>query len=99
MSHEKTVLRWASVLSLLTAPTWASIQTVMLSVSSMNCPVCPITVKKALNKVPGVSKTNMNFEKRQAIVTFDDAKTSVDALTRATRDAGYPSVLAGSRNE
>jgi len=62
----------------------------------MDCPVCPITVKKALNKVPGVRKTHVNFEKRQAIVTFDDAKTSVDALTHATRDAGYLSVLVGS---
>ena len=86
----------AFVLSLLATPTWASIQTVTLSVPGMDCPVCPIIVKKALNKVPGVSKINVNFEKRQTIVTFDDAKTSVDALTRATRDAGYPSVLAGS---
>lgn len=69
----------------------AATQTVTLSVPTMDCPVCPITVKKALNKVPGVSSAEVNFDKRQATVTFDDAKTGVDALTRATRDAGYPS--------
>jgi mercuric ion binding protein len=70
-------------------------QSVTLLVPTMNCPVCPITVKKALIKVAGVSTADVNFEKRQATVTFDDAKTSIEALTRATRDAGYPSTMVG----
>lgn len=42
-------------------------------------------------KVEGVSKVDVTFETRQAVVTFDDAKTSVQKLTKATADAGYPS--------
>jgi len=57
----------------------------------MYCEVCPITVRKALEKVPGVSKVNVSFKKKEAVVTFDDAKTSVQKLTKATADAGYPS--------
>ncbi len=87
----------AVVLTILSVPVWAASKTVTLSVPTMDCPVCPITVKKALTKVPGVSQTSVNFDKRQAIVTFDDTKTSVGALTRATKDAGYPSVLANSK--
>ena len=34
--------------------------------------------------------------RREAKVTFDDAKTNVEALTRATKDAGYPSTVVGS---
>ncbi|MEO5659522.1 MAG: mercury resistance system periplasmic binding protein MerP [Polaromonas sp.] len=83
----------AAVLAALTLPVWAVPATVTLSVPSMNCPVCPITVKKALTKVQGVSQAEVNFDKRQATVTFDDAKTNVQALTRATKDAGYPSTL------
>jgi len=30
----------------------AATQTVTLAVKNMTCPVCPITVKKALNRVP-----------------------------------------------
>ena len=52
---------------------------------------CPITVKKALSKVEGVSKVDVGFEKREAVVTFDDAKTNAQKLTKATQDAGYPS--------
>ncbi|MCO1925246.1 mercury resistance system periplasmic binding protein MerP, partial [Pseudomonas aeruginosa] len=57
----------------------------------MTCAACPITVKKALTKVEGVTKAEVSYEKREAIVTFDDAKTSAQALTKATEDAGYPS--------
>ncbi|MDZ7890021.1 MAG: mercury resistance system periplasmic binding protein MerP [Pseudomonas sp.] len=80
----------------LTSPVWAATQTVTLSVPDMNCAACPITVKKALTKVPGVSKTEVSLDRREAKVSFDDAKTNVEALTRATKDAGYPSTLVGA---
>jgi mercuric ion binding protein len=73
------------------APAWAATQTVTLSVPGMTCPACPITVKKALNKVDGVTRIEVSLEKKEAVVTFDDAKTTVEALTRATENAGYPS--------
>ena len=75
----------------LSAPAWAATKTVTLSVPSMTCATCPITVKKALSKVAGVQKIEVSLEKREAIVTFDDAKTNADALTKATANAGYPS--------
>ena len=75
----------------LSAPAWAAIKTITLSVPGMTCDACPITVKRALSKVAGVQKAEVSFEKREAVVTFDDAKTSVLKLTRATEDAGYPS--------
>lgn len=80
----------ALILAALAAPAWAAPQTVTLSVPGMNCPVCPITVKKALSSVEGVSKTAVNLEKREAVVSFDDARTSIEKLTKASEDAGYP---------
>lgn len=82
--------------SLLAAPAWSAPRTVTLSLPTMDCPVCPITVKKALGKVDGVSRAEVDFGKRQAVVSFDDAKTSAEALTRATTDAGYSSTVVGS---
>jgi mercuric ion binding protein len=91
MKNLKTLL--AAVIGALVwlAPAWASPQTVTLNVSGMTCPACPITVKKALAKVPGVSKVDVRFEKKQVLVTFDDAKTNTNALVKATTNAGYPS--------
>tara|TARA_B100001250_G_C19715330_1_gene751177 strand:- start:459 stop:743 length:285 start_codon:yes stop_codon:yes gene_type:complete len=85
-------MRWTVVLVTFLAPqVWAASRIVTLSIPLMNCPTCPITVKKALSKVPGVSQVEVNFRNRQATVVFDDAKTGVDALTDATANAGYPS--------
>ena len=75
------------------APAMAAMQTVTLAVPGMTCVTCPITVKKAISKVDGVSKTEVNFDKREAVVTFDDSKASVQKLTKATTDAGYPSTV------
>ena len=75
----------------ITAPALAATETVTLSVPGMTCAACPITVKKALSRVEGVSQIDVAYEKREVAVTFDDAKTSVQKLMMATEDAGYPS--------
>ncbi|EQD43278.1 periplasmic mercuric ion binding protein [mine drainage metagenome] len=77
----------------ISAPAWAVTKTVTLSVPGMTCPVCPITIKKALSKVPGVERTEILFDKKEAVVTFNDAKTSTKALISATTDAGYLSAV------
>ena len=87
-----------SLLLLLTTALWlsaghASTRQATLSIPSMDCPTCPITIKKSLLKVPGVSAALVSFDKKQAVVTFDDATTNAAALTSATQNAGYPSML------
>lgn len=69
----------------------AAPRTVTPSVLIMDCLVCPITVKKALGKVRNVSRAEVNVARRQAPVSYDDAQSYVEWLTRARRDAGYPS--------
>jgi periplasmic mercuric ion binding protein len=71
-------------------------QTVSLNVPTMDCATCPITIKAALNKVPGVSRAKVSYERREAVVVFDDSKTNVDELKKATSDAGYPSFIKTS---
>jgi mercuric ion binding protein len=87
----KKPLAVAVALAALAVPAWAETKTVTLSVPGMDCAACPITIKKALGKVPGVSKVEASFEKKQAVVTFDDSKANVALLTRATAEAGFPS--------
>ncbi|MGE0465269.1 MAG: mercury resistance system periplasmic binding protein MerP [Steroidobacteraceae bacterium] len=84
----------ALMLTLMSLPVLAADQTVTLSVPGMNCAACPITVKRALSRIPGVSTIEISLDTREVSVTFDDARTSVDALTHATGEAGYPSTLA-----
>lgn len=75
------------------AASWATMRTVTLAVPGMTCPTCPITIKKSLEKVAGVEKTAVNFDQREALVTFDDQKTTIGVLTQATANVGYPSTV------
>ena len=75
------------------AEVFAASKTVTLSVPSMTCSACPITVKKALQKVPGVEKVTATFEPKEAVVTYDDRRTTINKPLEATAKAGYPSVL------
>lgn len=71
----------------------ATPKTVMLAVQNMTCALCPITVKKSLEKVPGVSAVKVDFDKKTAAVIYDADKAQPEALTKATTNAGYPSAV------
>jgi mercuric ion binding protein len=66
-------------------------QTVVLDVQKMTCELCPITVKTALGKVPGVATTSIDLARKTATVKFDPDRANVAALVKATTNAGYPS--------
>lgn len=66
---------------------------VTLDVPGMTCKFCPITIRKALKKVPGVVEAKSDYDSKTATVTFDPQKTSIEALTKGTANAGYPSTL------
>ncbi len=81
--------------AMLAAATSAALaaQTVTLSVPDMSCSTCPIQVKQALSKVPGVSAASASLERKEAVVTYDESKTSVEALMKATAGIGFPSTV------
>ena len=88
----KTILTASFVLAAIAASSSAiaAIQTVTLDVPGMTCSSCPITVKKALMKVEGVQQVKTNSDKKEAVVTFDNVKTSTAQLRNASGNAGYP---------
>ena len=68
----------------------ATPQTTTLHVQNMTCELCPITVKKSLERVLGVSQVRIDFAKKTATITFDADQAQVSTLVKATTDAGYP---------
>src|SRR5260370_25025882 len=94
MKRDSVVLALGGLLGLMVLPpAYADSKTVTLSVPGMDCEACPITVSKALKKVDGVEKVAASLERKEAVVTFNDAKTTVEVLQKATTNAGYPSVV------
>jgi len=89
--------RWRTSLLLLAVVAHTAIaaepQRVVLDVPSMNCSLCPLTVRTALERVPGVITARATYEPKRAEVTYDPDKVSPEALAKAVGDAGYPATI------
>ncbi len=64
--------------------------TVVLKVEGMNCKFCPITIRKALEKVDGVVSAEVSLEAGEATVVYDDSKTTPTDLANVVTESGYP---------
>jgi mercuric ion binding protein len=74
----------------------AAQRSVTLHVDNMTGESCPWIVDKSLERVDGVIEAEVSFEQHTTVVRYDDERTDVDALARATAEAGYPSRIAES---
>jgi mercuric ion binding protein len=88
---KKSLSTLALIASVMTAPiAFATERTVIFAVDNMTCASCPYIVKTSMAAVPGVTNVAVSFEAKIATVTFDDAKTTPDAIAAASMNAGYP---------
>ena len=92
--HPLSAALAAAFLAVGAAPSSAAVREVTLTVPTMDCATCPVTIRLALTKVPGVVRAVVSYRHRNAKVTYDDAKADLSALTKATEEAGYPSFKA-----
>lgn len=79
--------------------THAGESVVTLDLPTMNCAMCPITVKKALEKVEGVHEVTVSYDIKQATVRFENNETSTQKLIETTTNAGYPSTLRAETSD
>ena len=83
----------------LAGPAQAGEKTVTLNVEGMTCASCPYMVKKSLSKIDGIKNVDVSLETKLAIITYDDTRTTIAMMTRATREAGFPSNLKKKDDE
>lgn len=70
---------------------------VKLSVKGMTCAGCASQVRAALEKVPGVTKAEVDLKANEATVAYEKGKTTPEKLVEAIKKAGYQaSVRKGS---
>lgn len=67
---------------------------VTLAITGMTCGHCVAAVKEALAAVPGVGEVEVTLSPPRAVVSRDPSRTTVEMLTKATAEEGYPSSLA-----
>ena len=75
----------------MTVPAVAAEQTVSMNVERMTCALCPLTIRKAMERVDGVQHVEVDYDTKTATVTFDDTKTTAADIAQASTDVGYPS--------
>ena len=78
----------------LAAPAFAAEpRTVVLQVEGMTCSLCPVTVRKALERVPGVLNAKADYAARRAEAKYDPDRTSPEALAAAVSNAGFTATV------
>jgi len=63
--------------------------TTTLKIQGMTCNHCVMRVAKALKGTAGVQDAQVDLQKGQAVVTYDDTKVQLDKLSFAVVEAGY----------
>lgn len=71
----------------------SSEQTATFTIERMTCATCPITVKRAMKAVDGVSNVDINFSEKTATVVFDPTVATLEQVGAASTNAGYPAKL------
>ena len=55
----------------------------------MTCPLCPITIEKTLERIPGVITAKASVGTKRAQVIYDPDEVDAKTLVRAVDAAGY----------
>jgi len=64
-------------------------ETIDLKIEGMTCGGCVKSVTRVLSGVAGVSAADVSLDEGRALVTYDPAKTGVEAMKQAVERAGF----------
>lgn len=67
----------------------SNIQTVEFTISGMTCASCEEQVNHEVNKLSGIIKSTSSYENGNAIVEFDNSKTTIAEIEKAINSTGY----------
>lgn len=63
-------------------------------VAGMTCGGCEMTITKALENTPGVLKSEVSYERGEAIVDYDARQTTPEKIRAAINSTGYTAEIA-----
>lgn len=65
------------------------IRTKKFSIEGMNCGSCAVSIEMLLNNQPGIKSTKVSFEKKEAVIEFDDAEFNLKEIEKIIKQMGY----------
>jgi copper chaperone CopZ len=69
---------------------------VTLHVEGMTCAGCTIATRKVLARLPGVTRAEVSYERKEAVVTYDPAKVTVAQMIAAVKTLEYTATVAAN---
>lgn len=79
--------------SLAATPTGVELQQAIFAIEGMTCEGCAGTIGTVLSKALGVQKASVSFDKKQALVVYDPAKTNPEKLIAEIAKTDYKANL------
>jgi copper chaperone CopZ len=62
---------------------------IKLKIEGMHCTGCSSRLEKVLNNTDGVESATVSFEKKQAIITYNESQTDIEQIKQIIQDAGF----------
>lgn len=72
---------------------------IILNVEGMHCAACSAAVERALSRIDGVENASVNLTANNALINFDDQKTTVEAMITAINNAGFTGSLPENKDK
>ena len=67
----------------------ADFKTADIKVEGMHCNNCKQSIEGTVGKMAGVQSVSADFEKGEAVVSFDPSQTSTEAISREIESLGF----------
>ena len=62
---------------------------IKLKIEGMHCTGCSSRLEKVLNNTDGVESATVSFEKKQAIITYNESQTDIEPIKHIIQDTGF----------
>ena len=62
---------------------------IKLKIEGMHCTGCSTRLEKVLNNTDGVESATVSFEKKQAIITYNESQTDIEQIKQIIQDTGF----------
>ena len=72
---------------------------VQFDIQGMTCSSCSAHVERAVNKLEGIKKVNVNLLSNNMNVEYDEAKIDNDTIIKAVMEAGYGASISSKKVE
>ena len=72
---------------------------IRLNINGMHCGSCELLIKEAVQELRGVSKAEISYQKKNAVIEYDDSSISPEQIITVISKEGYQATVMGDMSE